>query len=51
MPQCRVCAAMAAHALVDAYGAAICDTCLRRIDADPREKRRFMFTMADAAYW
>ena len=50
-PQCRMCASSAAHALVDAYGAAICDSCLRRIDADPREKRRLMFSMAESAYW
>jgi hypothetical protein len=49
-PQCGTCGARSAHT-VDAYGAAICDGCLRRIDANPREKRRFMFAMADAAYW
>ena len=50
-PQCRMCASSASYALVDAYGAAICQSCLRRIDADPREKRRLMFSMADSAYW
>jgi hypothetical protein len=49
--QCRMCASSASSSLVDAYGTAICDLCLRRINADPREKRRFMFSMSDAAYW
>lgn len=49
--QCSVCATYAASDLVDAYGTPTCGSCLRRIDANPREKRRFMFSMPDAAYW
>ncbi len=48
--RCRVCGA-GSGSLVDVYGAAVCEACLRRIDANPREKRQIMFTMGDALYW
>ena len=52
MPQCHVCGAAAnAQTMVDLYGAAVCAACLRRIDADPREKRQIMLAMGEAAYW
>ena len=51
-PHCRVCGAAAvAQTMVDLYGASVCATCLRRIDADPREKRQIMLTMGEAEYW
>jgi hypothetical protein len=37
--------------LVDVYGARVCQQCLRRMDADPRQKRHVMLAMSDAAYW
>jgi hypothetical protein len=48
--QCGICRAAAAT-LIDMNGTAVCEPCLRRIDADPRQKRRVMFAMADASYW
>jgi len=50
--QCRVCGASPQPlGLVDVYGAALCESCLRRMDADPRQKRRIMLSMSDAFYW
>ena len=50
--QCRVCgSAPLASGLVDVYGAALCERCLRRIDADPQQKRQVMLAMSDAIYW
>jgi hypothetical protein len=49
---CRVCGAEGrTRGLVDVYGAATCHACLRRIDADPRQKRQLMLTLSDAIYW
>jgi hypothetical protein len=51
-PQCHRCGTTdAGHRLVDVYGAPLCEPCLRRLDADPRQKRRIMFTMSDDLYW
>ena len=51
-PRCRVCGMTAfPHSLTDVYGAAVCQQCLRRIDADPRQKRQLMLAMGDALYW
>jgi hypothetical protein len=36
--------------LLDMLGTPICKACLRRIDADPREKRLLMFASQDAVY-
>jgi hypothetical protein len=50
--QCRVCGASPQTSLLtDVYGAAVCERCLRRIDADPRQKRQVMLSMSDAIYW
>jgi hypothetical protein len=50
--RCRMCGATAfSGALTDVYGAAVCQQCLRRIDADPRQKRHLMLSMGDAIYW
>ena len=46
---CSVCRA-SRGAIVDVLGTAICRTCLRRIDADPREKRLMMFASRDLLF-
>jgi hypothetical protein len=46
---CSVCRA-SREAVVDVFGAAICRGCLRRINADPREKRLLLFPAGDAVY-
>lgn len=49
---CRVCGATSRpRGLVDVYGTPLCEACLRRIDADPRQKRKVMLAMSDAIYW
>lgn len=48
--ECGVCRADSS-ALIDVHGAAICEDCLRRIDANPREKRQLlMFAASDSLY-
>jgi hypothetical protein len=46
---CSVCRATR-DPVVDVFGATICRGCLRRIDADPREKRLLLFPTRDAVY-
>jgi hypothetical protein len=46
---CSMCRA-SRGAFVDMLGTAICRACLRRIDADPREKRQMMFASRDLLY-
>jgi hypothetical protein len=46
---CGVCRATGS-VLVDVLGTAICERCLRRIDADPREKRYLMFVSSASIY-
>jgi hypothetical protein len=47
---CTVCRATRSR-VVAVFGAAMCHACLRRIDADPREKRLLMFPTRDAFYF
>ena len=48
--ECRRCGAASAR-VVDVHGDATCAQCLRRADADPREKRRIMFGLSESLYW
>lgn len=48
--ECRGCGAASVE-LTDVNGMAICARCLRRIDADPREKRLVMFGASESLYW
>jgi hypothetical protein len=48
--ECGICRA-AGGALTDVHGAAVCERCLRRIDASPHEKRQVMFAASESLYW
>jgi hypothetical protein len=47
---CEICRAIG-ESLVDLLDAAICEDCLRRIDADPREKRALMLSACQPLEW
>jgi len=47
-PTCRVCGRGAARP-VDLDGA-VCETCLRRFNADPESKRRIVLAMGELAW-
>lgn len=47
--ECGICRAVGA--LTDVHGAAVCDDCLRRIDASPNEKRHLLFAANESLYW
>ena len=48
--ECGICRA-AGGALTDVHGAAVCESCLRRIDASPHEKRQLLFAASESLYW
>lgn len=48
--ECGICRG-AGGALTDVHGAALCETCLRRIDARPQEKRQLLFAAGESLYW
>ena len=48
--ECGICRAIGC-ALTDVHGAAVCDNCLRRIDASPDEKRLLLFAASESLYW
>ena len=47
-PRCSVCG-RGAHCPVD-LGGAVCDVCLRRLNADPEHKRRIVLGMGELAW-
>jgi nitric oxide synthase oxygenase domain/subunit len=48
--ECEICRAVS-ETLTDLLDAAICDGCLRRIDADPREKRALLLSASQPLEW
>lgn len=48
--ECGICRA-AGGGLTDVHGAAVCESCLRRIDASPQEKRQLLFAADESFYW
>ncbi len=48
--ECGICRA-AGGALTDVHGTAVCESCLRRIDASPHEKRQLLFAASESLYW
>jgi hypothetical protein len=47
---CEICRAVS-EALVELLEARVCENCLRRIDADPREKRALLLSASNVLDW